>query len=255
MPKSKRDEEGVRKWFAEETIKYAGLLKQSHVVGNAVGNRHADPLRVIASWLYTRICVTGMTLSQILEPVSTGYGSAAYLDHASIAILGRALIENAAVLLYVCDHAIGTDEWECRRSLIDLHDFVNRSRYITRSILPPRMTFQDDLKEFRQRLETNAFFKTIHPKRQRTLLEGADMFVEGRHEAMLMLGWGEDATRGIYKIPFKSGPHIGNGVPSHSYQRALQERQCGCTGRRSFLSSVCEARAGRFLPPHDCPIP
>jgi hypothetical protein len=124
MPKT-RDEEGVRKWFADEKVKYLAILKQSHLVGNCVGNRTADPLRVIASWLNTRLCVTGMTLSRILEPVPTGFGKATYLDHASIAVLGRAIIENAAVLLYVCDHKIDTVEWECRRSLVDLHDFVN----------------------------------------------------------------------------------------------------------------------------------
>jgi hypothetical protein len=53
--------------------------------------------------------------------------------------------------------------------------------------------------ELRQRLEANVFFKTINPKRRQTLLDGADMFIVSRHDAMLALGWGDDATRGIYK--------------------------------------------------------
>jgi hypothetical protein len=30
-------------------------------------------------------------------------------------------------------------------------------------------------------------------------LDGEDMFVHGRHAAMLELGWGEHATRAVYK--------------------------------------------------------
>ncbi|MBR0771883.1 hypothetical protein JQ590_26835 [Bradyrhizobium diazoefficiens] len=200
MPKVKKDEEGARKWFADEKGKYLALLKQSHLVGNAVGNRQTDPLRVIASWLYMRICVTATSLSQLLEPQPTDYGSMRYLDHASISVVSRALIENAAVLLYACDHTLSPDEWECRRALIDVHDFVNRSQFLpklapdTKDDFPP-----DHLQELKDRLAGNAFFKTLPPKRQSALLAGADMFLNGRHDAMLALGWGDDATRGIYK--------------------------------------------------------
>ena len=200
MRKNSREEEDVRKWFADEKGKYLSLLKQAHLVGNSVGNRQADTLRVIASWLYTRICVTAASLSQLLEPQPTGYGDSRYLDHASISVVGRALIENAAVLLYACDHTLSADEWACRRALIDLHDFVNRSQFLpkldptTKDDFPP-----DHLQELKDRLSANAFFKTLPAKRQNTLLDGADMFVNGRHDAMLALGWGDDATRGIYK--------------------------------------------------------
>jgi hypothetical protein len=119
--KSKKDEVGALKYFSEEKAKYIGLLRQAHLIGNAVGNRNTGPLRVISSWLYVRICVTGKTIAEILEPQVHDYGSSRYLDHASIAILCRGLIENVAVLLYVGDANISEDEWECRRSLIVPH--------------------------------------------------------------------------------------------------------------------------------------
>jgi Family of unknown function (DUF5677) len=200
MSKDARDEEGTRKYFAEERKKFIGLLKQAHMVGNAVGNRMSDPLRVISSWLYIRICVTGKSIEQILEPQPTGYGQARYLDHASIAILGRALIENAAVLLYVGDTNISDDEWQCRRALIDVHDFINRSEFLSK--IDPKTTGdfpEDAFQTIRKRLEDNAFFQTLPPKRRQRLLDGEDMFVNGRHAAMLELGWGDDFTRGLYK--------------------------------------------------------
>jgi hypothetical protein len=200
MVKSKKNEAGALKYFSGEKAKYVGLLKQAHLIGNAVGNRNTGPLRVISSWLYMRICVTGKTITEILEPQGHDYGSSRYLDHASIAILCRGLIENVAVLLYVGDANISEDEWECRRSLIDLHDFTNRSAFLTKikaDTLPesPEKT----LKLLRQRLKDNAFFETLSTKRRQKLLEGQEMFVDGRHAAMLELGWGDDLTRGLYK--------------------------------------------------------
>jgi hypothetical protein len=147
-----------------------------------------------------RICVTGKTIVEILEPQEHDYGSSRYLDHASIAILCRGLIENVAVLLYVGDANISEDEWECRRSLIDLHDFTNRSAFLTKikADTAPESP-EETLKLLRQRLEDNAFFQTLSMKRRQKLLEGQEMFVDGRHAAMLELGWGDDFTRGLYK--------------------------------------------------------
>jgi hypothetical protein len=200
MVKKKRDEAGALKYFAEEKAKYTGLLKQAHLISNAVGNRNAEPLRVISSWLYMRICVTGKTIVEILEPQEHDYGSSRYLDHASIAILCRGLIENVAVLLYVGDANISEYEWECRRSLIDLHDFTNRSAFLTKIKADTvSKSPEETLKMLRKRLEDNSFFQTLSIKRRQKLLEGQEMFVDGRHAAMLKLGWGDDFTRGLYK--------------------------------------------------------
>lgn len=200
MAKKKRDEAGALKYFSDEKVKFTGLLKQAHLISNAVGKRNADPLRVISSWLYMRICVTGKTIAEILEPQEHDYGSSRYLDHASIAILSRGLIENVAVLLYVGDANISEDEWECRRALIDIHDFTNRSAFLTKinaDAVPESP--EETLNLLRQRLEHNAFFQTLPIKRPKKLLEGQEMFVDGRHDAMLELGWGDDFTRGMYK--------------------------------------------------------
>jgi hypothetical protein len=200
MAKKKRDEAGALKYFSDEKSKFTGLLKQAHLISNSVGKRNADTLRVISSWLYMRNCVTAKTIAEILEPQEHDNGSSRYLDHASIAILSRGLIENVAVLLYVGDANISEDEWECRRSLIDIHDFTNRSAFLTKiKADAPREPPEETLKLLRQRLEDNAFFQTLPTKKRQKLLEGQEMFVDGRHAAMLELGWGDDFTRGLYK--------------------------------------------------------
>jgi hypothetical protein len=200
MIKQYRHEANINAYFSDEKIKFTGLLKHSHLVGNSIGRRDSDSLRVIASWLFLRACVMGQSLLQLFDPPPPGFGASRYLDHASIAVICRALIETIAVLLYVGDTTISDDEWECRRSLIDLHDFVNRREFLDRiSFETSAKSPEDTLKTLRDRVESNAFFNTLPPGRRRRLLDGDDMFINGRHAAMLELGWGEDLTRGIYK--------------------------------------------------------
>jgi hypothetical protein len=143
-----------------------------------------------------RSCVTANTIASLHEPRDAGYG-AKYLDHASIASLCRGLIENIAVLRYVGDVSIGAEEWECRKYIIDLHDYKNRSAFL-RAI---GQTASDDKTYvfLKERLVKNSYFKTISEKRQKRLLDGEDMFINGRHAEMLQFGWGENITRGIYK--------------------------------------------------------
>lgn len=194
-------EEKTEKFFADKKALFLAVSSNAHTLGNRIGRRMSDELRVRASWLFMRACVTSHSIGRLLEPTPTGFKKAVYLDHASLAILFRGLIENVAVLLYVGDTTISRDEWACRMELVDLHDFVNRQSFLNR--LPNYKSKMKDpdklLAELKDRVAANAFFTTLPAKTQKRLLEGEEMFLYGRHQAMLKLGWGEDLTRGIYK--------------------------------------------------------
>lgn len=113
-----------------------------------------------------------------------------YLDHASIASLCRSLIENAAVVRYVGDINISEGEWLCRRYVIDMHDYRNRTTFL--SLMGQVPTDTKKYKFLEERLENNSFFQTLAPNRQKRLLNGEDMFIDGRHSAMLIFGWGDE---------------------------------------------------------------
>jgi hypothetical protein len=199
MPKRK-DPAKTEKFFSERKAIFLGVVSTAHLIGNRIGRRQADDLRIKGSWLFIRASVTAHSVSQLFEPAPTGFGKAVYLDHSSIAVLCRALIENIAVLLYIADTTITADEWQCRMHLVDLHDFVNRRAFISR--IPYESAVKDPTKllaELQRRLAVNPFFKALPARTQKRLLEGEEMFLYGRHNAMLKLGWGEDLTRAIYK--------------------------------------------------------
>jgi hypothetical protein len=130
MSKKRSSEQKTDEYFLAEKTKFAGLLKHTHLIGNKIGRREADHLRIMASWLFMRAGVTGQSIVQLYDPPLSGFGSARYLDFGSIAALSRALIENIAVLLYIGDTSITADEWMCRKHLIDLHDFANRREFL-----------------------------------------------------------------------------------------------------------------------------
>jgi hypothetical protein len=101
-----KDPARIEKFYSERKALFLGVVRNAHLIGNRIGRRTADDLRIRASWLFMRACVTAHSISQLFEPAPTGFRNAVYLDHSSIAVLCRALIENIAVLLYISDMTI-----------------------------------------------------------------------------------------------------------------------------------------------------
>lgn len=113
--------------FLDEGAKFAGLARQAAFISNRIGRHVATPNRGYATWLFMRAGITAQSIVRLLEPQPSEYGNIKYLDQASIASLCRALIETAVVQLYIGDINISEDEWKCRKHVIDIHDYVNRS--------------------------------------------------------------------------------------------------------------------------------
>ncbi|UQR64268.1 hypothetical protein LRP30_02805 [Bradyrhizobium sp. C-145] len=198
--KKKPDYAAETEFFRDECTKFRGIVQHATTVGNAIGVRDVDEIRGYASWLFVRACVMSKTIENTFNPLPTGFGNAQWLDHASITILCRALIECISVMLYIGDVDIPADEWDCRKRLFILHELVNRTSFL-KSIA---FKFDTDLKDQQMEYATkmvaeNTFFQTLPEKRRKKLLEGNDMYIEGRHEAMLTFEWGDQLTRGMYK--------------------------------------------------------
>lgn len=194
------DAQGEQEYFSDERSRFEVLAKHARFISNKIGRQITDERRGMASWLFIRACITSHTIVRLFEPQPSGFGESKYLDHASIAGLARGLIENVAVMLYVGDTTIPEDEWRCRKHIIDLHDYMNRSAFLKG--IGHQSEPQSDPNTYaflRERLERNPYFQTIPQRRKRRLLDGDDIFINGRHAMMLEFGWGENLTKAIYK--------------------------------------------------------
>jgi hypothetical protein len=199
MPKKAKA--SARDYFAAESNKFCLLERRAVLISNSVGRRAANPRCYMATWLFMRACVTAQSMVQLFDPPLAGFGKSRYLDHASIAALSRCMIENVTVFLYIGDNAPSDDEWACRSQVIDLHDFCNRREFLSLLNIPKKKDESDEMTfEFlTMKLRENPFFKTLKPHRQKILLRGEDMFIEGRSVAIRQIGWGDEHARGIYK--------------------------------------------------------
>jgi len=233
--RKKKDQEAFD-FFDKQASSFGWLVKQARLISNRVGPHVATPRHGYATWLFIRACITAGSLTQLFEGQTSENNAITYLDHPSVAALSRALMENIAVLIYFTDDKLSDDEWRCRRDLIDLHDLINRGQFLTQ-IDPKQKPPPKDLSEAQCKLlNDNPAFMAIPAARRKRLLAGEDMFVQGRHHAMLAFGWGHQLTRGVYKY-----------VSSHAHSTALAFRRTEKNRVYTKDSGASQAVAGFSL--------
>jgi hypothetical protein len=166
--KPKKKDQDAEAFFKEKKAKFTWITAQAHFISNQVGVHIPKPSRGYATWLFLRGCITAGSLIRLFELQTAN--DALYLDHASIAALSRALIENMAVLVYFTNDDLSPDEWECRKDVIYLHDNINRGQFLTG--LDPNQKGPPDhiLQDLRARLENNLAFQALPPAKRKNLL-------------------------------------------------------------------------------------
>jgi hypothetical protein len=79
------------------------------------------------------------------------------------------LIENVAVLLYLSDTRISSVESQCRKLLIDLHDYKSRRDFL-RLLGKPEAPGDDKIMpDLQARLRNNEYFQSLSAKKQKRL--------------------------------------------------------------------------------------
>jgi hypothetical protein len=185
------------KWFESQKIKFIWLTEQAQFISNRIGKQIANPRQGYGTWLWLRACVTSASMIRLFEPQVAG--NARYLDHASLAALARALIESVAACIYLSDQSVSDDEWSARKAIMRLNDFVNRRTFLRQIGQLGEDNWGDIESKLRGELEGNSVFQSLSPDKRGKLLNGSNMFLHGRHKTMLVFGWGDERTAGVYK--------------------------------------------------------
>jgi hypothetical protein len=175
----KRDDKAAIAFFNDQKSHFVWLAKQAQQISYRVGPHIAKPSHGYATWLFIRACVTAGSLTQLFEGQRANNNAITYLDHPSIAALGRALIENIAVLIYFTDAKLTESEWRCRRDIVHLHDLINRGQFLTQLDPAQKPPADNFLKNAKGRLLKNPTFMSIPAARRKRLLAGEDMFMDG----------------------------------------------------------------------------
>ncbi len=89
---------------------------------------HEAPLpHVFGSYVFTRMCIGAETIEHLLER-GLGRKTPFTLDHFSIAVLCRNIIEAGIMVCYLLEDNVSEQQWELRRKILDLHDVLVRLR-------------------------------------------------------------------------------------------------------------------------------
>src|ERR1700712_4287026 len=99
-------------WFENQKTKFVWLTEQAQFISNRIGKQIANPRQGYGTWLWLRACVTSASMIRLFDPHIAG--NARYIDHASLAALARALIENVSACIYLSDQSVSDEEWDAR---------------------------------------------------------------------------------------------------------------------------------------------
>jgi hypothetical protein len=197
-----------------------------------------------ASVLFTSLISRGVSLA-ILAPHSPWADKMIeHWDYASAAIITRTMIELRAAFHYLCVDPCSEEEWQCRWTLLCLHDCVTRRRlfesYSGASDDGPQFELQAE--EFRDRLRSNGHFVLL--KNQKKLLNGQTAYLLPIEEMAERAGIEKNHYRFLH-VMFSSHIH---GLPLSYFRMGEQERGRGLPSPiEETYTSVCLSCAASLL--------
>lgn len=81
--------------------------------------------------VYAKFISHNMSISALLARSFQMQIGDMFLDHFSVATLGRASIDAALMVMYITEPRLDLDSWNLRRHVLFLHDLCNRKRFLS----------------------------------------------------------------------------------------------------------------------------
>jgi hypothetical protein len=134
-----------------------------------------DDHRGWANLAFLRVCEVGQTVLLLSRPEHISR------DHSSFVSVCRALFEAGMMFLYVSDNSVSEDERRLRELILQLHDHTTCY-----------LLFKDDddshveatafragITDLKAAISANKVFQNLGPDRQKKILDGKEMYVNG----------------------------------------------------------------------------
>jgi hypothetical protein len=188
----------ARELFKKEKRRLVAAVKIATTVSKAAANRAPAPNIVMASYVFTRMCICADTLLYVLQR-DIGNSKELTLDHYSIGVLARNIIESTLMFHYLSEDGVSEEDWQVRRGILTLHDVTLRVRLFKGlSSDKEYQLAKTTMEEMRRLLQTLPAFKAIDVERQKKLLSGQEMYVKGMRSILKLLAFDDDYFDGMY---------------------------------------------------------
>jgi len=186
---------------------YALKAFEEHVqlattVSGSIHHQPVDDRSFWASVLFAKLCVTSVSLVQLLPDNRIFPSAFNNWDTPSVATLARNLIENYHAFFYLCIEKVPDTEWQCRLQLFNLHDCLTRKRILAdfQVIGEDLPKFEQQADELREVLKQNSFFQTLSENERKRLLKGEQAFYLNRADIEQRIEAGPSDLKAMYRL-------------------------------------------------------
>ncbi|WFU62694.1 DUF5677 domain-containing protein [Bradyrhizobium brasilense] len=177
-----------------------------------------------ASVLFTAMLSRSISLLMLAPYSPWASKMIEHWDYASTAVILRTMMELRAAFHYLCVDECTNEEWDCRWSLLNLHDCNSRIRLFEAQapVAADQVAgLRAQAEEIRDRLKANPHFQTL--RHQTRLLNGQTAYLFAIEEMMERAGLDKPTYR-LLNVLFSSHVH---GLPMSYYRMGMQERGRG----------------------------
>jgi hypothetical protein len=154
--------------FASEEH-FEGIMMFLSLISSKITGRSMTVSHSLASSMLGKICITAMSARALYR----GHEEKRlpFLDHSSIAVLCRAIIETSIMYWYLMEE-VSEDEWEFRLHVMKIHDAASRVRLFKRLIADEANNQRAALQALRDKLAAMPLFQNRSAQQQQKMLGG-----------------------------------------------------------------------------------
>lgn len=175
----------------EKTIGRAVMLSESRMGIQHTGRQNR------ALFVYAKLVSHSLSVLAICDKAEAFSEGEGLLDHFSIGVLTRVIVDTAIMAMYLSEPSLSKDEWNLRRKVLYLHDHVNRKRYLdvgkrlhSRSTEPPFYENYSNLKlKLQKEIAQNCILLGYSEEQSKEFQSGQKVFLFGVRGAVREAGF------------------------------------------------------------------
>ena len=206
---------------------------------------------VLGSYLFTRMCVTATTVSKLLEHGDQNDIDFT-LDHFSIAVLSRNIIEASIMLHYLLEDGITEEQWKLRHKVLDLHNTIVRLRLFKglrvrdgNQSQKMHERFKEVADAIRAGLAILPEFKNLDKQRRDKIMSGSELYVGGIRSILKQFNVRVEYFDAVYNY-LSAQVHVSSNTYYDMHRRINFGRPASY---QFFVASFAIANARLFLLP------
>jgi hypothetical protein len=174
---------------------FEGLLMFLSLISAKITRAEMSLSHSLAIGILDRVCITAMSVQALFR----GHEETQlpFLDHSSIAVLCRAIIESSIMYWYLMEE-VSDEEWQFRLLVMNIHDTASRTRLFKMFIAEEADAQRAILKTLRDELTALPLFKK-RSEQQRAKMRGGEMiYVNGMRSVVGSMDFDEKYFDSVY---------------------------------------------------------